>query len=130
MDISLSTLVGFGAGCIGLYSLLPQVVKCCRTGDVAAISLRMFAVRIFGLLLWTVYGYALGSLPVLIFSALGLVLSTVILVLKVRGSRTQPAGDECSRDPPQEKGTQALLTPSQVEPMSPHRFCRNRADSR
>ena len=98
MDIPFSTLVGFGAGCIGLYSLLPQVVKCCRSGDVAAISLRMFAVRIFGLLLWTVYGYALGSLPVLIFSALGLVLSTVILVLKVRGSRTQPAGDECSRD--------------------------------
>ena len=98
MDISLSTLVGFGAGCIGLYSFLPQVVKCCRTGDVAAISLRMFAVRTFGLLLWTVYGYALGSLPVLIFSALGLVLSIVILVLKVRGSRTQPAGDECSRD--------------------------------
>ena len=98
MEVSLSTLIGSAAGCIGLYSLLPQVVKCCRTGDVAAISLRMFAVRIFGLLLWTVYGYALGSLPVLIFSALGLVLSTVILVLKVRGSRTQPAGDECSRD--------------------------------
>ena len=103
MDIPYSTLVGFGAGCIGLYSLLPQVVKCCRTGDVAAISLRMFVVRIFGLLLWMVYGYALGSLPVLIFSTLGLVLSTVILVLKVRGSRTQPAGDECSRDLVREK---------------------------
>jgi MtN3 and saliva related transmembrane protein len=103
MDLPFSTLVGFGAGCIGLYSLLPQVVKCCRTGDVAAISLRMFAVRIFGLLLWTVYGYALGSLPVLIFSALGLVLSTVILVLKVRGSRTQPVGDECRGDLAEER---------------------------
>ena len=76
MDVSLSTLIGSAAGCIGLYSFVPQVVKCCRTGDVAAISLRMFAVRTFGLLLWTVYGYALGSLPVLIFSALGLVLSS------------------------------------------------------
>jgi MtN3 and saliva related transmembrane protein len=101
MEISLSTLIGSAAGCIGLYSLIPQVMKCCRTGDVAAISLRMFAVRTFGLLLWTLYGFALGSLPVLIFSALGLVLSSIILVLKVRGSRAQPAGEDCGQDPPQ-----------------------------
>jgi MtN3 and saliva related transmembrane protein len=103
MDVSLSALAGFAAGCIGLYSFVPQVVKCCRTGDVAAISLRMFAVRTFGLLLWTVYGYALGSLPVLIFSALGLVLSSVILILKVRGSRIQPAGENCRRDRREQK---------------------------
>jgi MtN3 and saliva related transmembrane protein len=103
MDVSLSTLIGFAAGCIGLYSFVPQVVKCCRTGDVAAISLRMFALRTFGLLLWTVYGYALGSLPVLIFSALGLVLSIVILVLKVRGARTQPTGESCRQDQPDQK---------------------------
>ena len=93
MQAMLPILVGVAAGCIGLYSLVPQVVKCCRTGDVAAISLRMFAVRTFGLLLWTVYGFALGSLPVLVFSALGLVLSSVILTLKVRGSRMQAIGE-------------------------------------
>ena len=101
MEVSLSTLIGSAAGCIGLYSLIPQVVKCCRTGDVAAISLRMFAVRTFGLLLWALYGFALGSLPVLIFSALGLVLSSVILVLKVRGSRTRPVSEDCRQDRPQ-----------------------------
>jgi MtN3 and saliva related transmembrane protein len=90
MLMTLPTLVGFAAGCIGLYSLVPQVMKCCRTRDVGAISLRMFAVRTFGLLLWTGYGFALGSLPVLVFSALGLVLSAVILVLKLRGSRPEP----------------------------------------
>src|ERR671920_683796 len=98
MEVSLSTLIGSAAGCIGLYSFVPQVMKCCRTGDVAAISLRMFAVRTFGVLLWTIYGYALGSLPVLIFSALGLVLSSVILILKVRGSRLQPGGESCRQD--------------------------------
>jgi MtN3 and saliva related transmembrane protein len=95
MDVPLSTVIGCVAGCIGLYSFVPQVVKCCRTGDVTAISLRMFAVRTFGLLLWVIYGYALGSLPVLIFSALGLMLSSGILVLKVRGSCLQPAGENC-----------------------------------
>jgi MtN3 and saliva related transmembrane protein len=105
MDASLSTLIGSAAGCIGLYSFVPQVVKCCRTGDVAAISLRMFAVRTFGLLLWTIYGYALGSPPVLIFSALGLVLSSVILVLKVRGSRTQPDSGDCRQERPPQRAS-------------------------
>ena len=105
MQATLSTLLGVAAGCIGLYSLVPQVVKCCRTGDVAAISLRMFAVRTFGLLLWTVYGFALGSLPILVFSALGLLLSSVILVLKVRGSRTQPAGEDCRQHQPDQRAS-------------------------
>ncbi|MGF9764541.1 PQ-loop domain-containing transporter [Microvirga sp. 0TCS3.31] len=107
MDVSLSTLIGSAAGCIGLYSFVPQVVKCCRTGDVAAISLRMFAVRTFGLLLWSVYGFALGSLPVLIFSALGLVLSSVILVLKVRGSHTQITSENCRQHQPDQKNSGA-----------------------
>ena len=87
MTAILPTLTGFVAGCIGLYSFVPQVVKCCRTGDAAAISLRMFAVRAFGLLLWTMYGFVVGSLPVLIFSALSLVLSALILTLKIRGTQ-------------------------------------------
>ncbi|MEE1611908.1 SemiSWEET family sugar transporter [Microvirga sp. CF3016] len=112
MDVSLSTLTGSAAGCIGLYSFVPQVVKCCRTSDVTAISLRMFAVRTFGLLLWTIYGFALGSLPVLIFSALGLVLSSVILVLKIRGSRMQLAGESCRQHQPDRKDASA------AEPMT------------
>jgi MtN3 and saliva related transmembrane protein len=98
MEFTLSTLIGSAAGCIGLYSFVPQVMKCCRTGDTAAISLRMFAVRTFGLLLWTIYGFALGSFPVLIFSALGLAMSSVILVLKVRGTSTRPVQEACDED--------------------------------
>jgi MtN3 and saliva related transmembrane protein len=100
MVVPLSALIGVAAGCIGLYSFVPQVMKCCRSGETAAISLRMFALRIFGLVLWTIYGFALGSLPVLIFSALGLVVSSVIVVLKVRGARSQPTDEPC-RDAPQ-----------------------------
>ena len=88
MEVMLPTLIGFAAGCIGTYSFVPQVLKCWRTGETGAISLRMFAVRTFGALLWTFYGYVVGSLPVLIFSAVGLLLCSTILVLKVRGSRS------------------------------------------
>jgi len=111
VDVSLSTLIGTTAGCIGLYSLVPQVTKCCRTGDVAAISLRMFAVRIFGLVLWTVYGFALGSLPVLVFSALGLALSSVILFLKIRGTRLTITERPCDQEAQQPASAATLPIP-------------------
>ena len=91
MQASLPTLVGLLAGCLSTYSFVPQVWKCWRTGDTEAISLRMFAVRAFGLLLWAIYGFAVESLPVLIFSSLGLILSSIVLTLKVRGSRVPSA---------------------------------------
>jgi MtN3 and saliva related transmembrane protein len=87
----LPTLVGFLAGSLGAFSLVPQVVKCWRTGDAAAVSLRTFAVRTFGLALWTIYGFVVGSTPVLVFSILGFILSTTIMVLKVRCSRSDGA---------------------------------------
>ena len=91
MEAMLPTLVGLAAGCLGIYGFVPQIQKCWITGETAALSLRMFAVRAFGAVLWTIYGFVVGSLPVLIFSALGLVLISAILVLKVRGSRNAPA---------------------------------------
>ena len=87
MEVMLPTLVGLAAGCIGTYSFVPQVLKCWKTGETGAVSLRMFSARTFGALLWTIYGYVLGSLPVLVFSAVGLLLCATILVLKVREPR-------------------------------------------
>jgi MtN3 and saliva related transmembrane protein len=93
--LSLATIIGLLAGSLSTYSFVPQVLKCWRLSDTGAISKRMFSVRAFGLVLWTVYGFAVGSVPVLVFSALSLVLSATILMLKIRGSRVQQAGDAC-----------------------------------
>jgi len=87
MDLSLATLIGFVAGTLATSSYLPQVWKCWRSGDVEAISKRMFTVRALGLVLWAIYGFGAGSLPVLVFSCLSLSLSLTILVLKMRHSR-------------------------------------------
>ena len=46
----------------------------------------MFATRAFGLVLWCIYGFFAGSLPVVLFSALNLALSITILVLTIRNS--------------------------------------------
>jgi MtN3 and saliva related transmembrane protein len=83
---SLPTLVGLVAGCMSSWSLVPQLLKCWREGLTEAVSKRMFAARAFGLVLWCIYGYFAGSLPVVIFSSINLVLSIAILVLTLRKS--------------------------------------------
>ena len=92
MDSWLPFAVGLAAGALSTWSFVPQIVKIWREGDTEAISKRMFALRAFGLTLWTVYGFGIGSIPILIFSALNLIASIVILVLKMRPARDlQPA---------------------------------------
>ena len=89
---SLPTLVGLIAGCLSVSSLVPQVLKCWREGLTEAVSKRMFATRAFGQVLWCVYGFFAGSLPVVIFSSLIFTLSTTILILTMRGQAVPEAG--------------------------------------
>lgn len=84
MDLSLAALTGFAAGTLATAAYVPQVWKCWRTGEAAAISRRMFTLRAVGLVLWCAYGFGTGSLPVMVFSALSLGLSLTILALKAR----------------------------------------------
>jgi MtN3 and saliva related transmembrane protein len=89
--LALSTIIGLIAGCLSSWSLVPQLLKCWQEGLTEAVSKKMFATRAFGLVLWCIYGFFAGSLPVLIFSALNLVLSTTILVLTIRNSQSAEA---------------------------------------
>jgi MtN3 and saliva related transmembrane protein len=92
METWLPTAVGLLAGVLSTWSFVPQVAKIWREGDTAAISLRTFALRAFGSALWTIYGFGIGSVPVMIFSAVNVVFCTTILTLKMRASRApQPA---------------------------------------
>ncbi len=86
LSSSLPTIVGLIAGCLSSWSLVPQLLKCWREGLTEAVSKKMFATRALGLVLWIFYGYFAGSLPVVIFSSLNLVLSVAILVLTIRNS--------------------------------------------
>ena len=89
---SLPTIIGLIAGCLSSWSLVPQLLKCWREGLTEAVSKKMFATRAFGLVLWCIYGYFGGSLPVMIFSSLNLVLSITILVLTIRNSAAEAQG--------------------------------------
>lgn len=90
---SLATFVGLIAGCLSTYSLVPQLLKCWRRDATEAVSSKMFAARAFGQVLWFVYGFYAGSLPVVIFSALLFLLCVAILVLTIRHSSLHPTAE-------------------------------------
>ena len=87
METWLPTAVGLLAGLVSTWSFVPQLTKIWREGDTGALSLRTFALRAFGSSLWTIYGFGIGSVPVMMFSALNLVLCATILLFKLRGLR-------------------------------------------
>ncbi len=86
LSISIATVVGLVAGALSTSSLVPQVLKCWREGLTEAVSKRMFATRASGQVLWCIYGFFAGSLPVVIFSSLIFTLSLTILILTIRNT--------------------------------------------
>ena len=46
----------------------------------------MYVLRVTGFVLWLAYGLALGSIPLIAFNILNLLLGGTVLVLKLRGS--------------------------------------------
>jgi MtN3 and saliva related transmembrane protein len=85
MQAWLPTILGLVAGCCSTAAFVPQVLKIWREGDTRAISLRMYVMRVAGFALWLGYGFALGSVPLVVFNVLNLLLGGTVLALKVRG---------------------------------------------
>ena len=96
MQAWLPTILGLVAGCCSTFAFVPQVLKIWRGGDTNAISLRMYLMRVAGFVLWLGYGLALGSLPLVVFNVLNLLLGGTVLALKLRGD-ARP--DRASRYP-------------------------------
>ena len=82
-----ATALGIVAGVCSTVSFVPQVIKAWRENDTEAISKRMYLVTVTAFTLWAIYGFLIGSLPIIVFNLLSLVLSGTILVLKLRNQR-------------------------------------------
>jgi MtN3 and saliva related transmembrane protein len=94
MEGWLPTILGTIAGLLSTFSFVPQVIKAWREGNTEAISKRMYIVTVSAFILWTVYGFVIGSMPIIIFNILSLVLSATILVLKLRSRPTSTGRTE------------------------------------
>ena len=82
--MSLSMLVGLIAGWCTTLAFVPQVVKTWRTRSTSDISLGMFLVLVFGIILWLLYGFLIGDVPLIAANAVTLFLTAAILAFKLR----------------------------------------------
>jgi MtN3 and saliva related transmembrane protein len=77
-------ILGFVAGVLTTAAFIPQVVKIWKTRSARDISLVMYTVFTSGVVLWLVYGLALGSMPIIVANVFTLVLALAVLVMKLR----------------------------------------------
>lgn len=87
MELNMIEVIGILAGCCTTASFVPQVLHSWRTKSVEDISLRMYLLLSFGIVLWLVYGFNVGSLSVVLANSVTLVLALAILIMKIRYSK-------------------------------------------
>jgi MtN3 and saliva related transmembrane protein len=84
MDLEALTILGLVAACCTTFAFVPQVAKAWRTRSTADISLGMFGLMTFGIVLWLVYGAFKSDVPLVLAKLVTLGLSSTILYLKLR----------------------------------------------
>jgi MtN3 and saliva related transmembrane protein len=77
-------LLGFAAAACTTLAYAPQFVKVWRTRSTEDISLGMFLVLVFGVVLWLLYGLLSGDGPLIAANAITLVLAGAILFMKLK----------------------------------------------
>lgn len=76
--------LGYLAALLTTGSFLPQVLYTLRTRDTRSISLSMYLMLVCGTGTWLLYGLSISALPVVLANALSMLMSSVILVMKLR----------------------------------------------
>lgn len=77
-------LIGFAAALLTTVAFLPQVVKTLASRSARDLSLPMLAIMAAGILLWLLYGIALGQMPLILANGVTFCLVAILLALKLR----------------------------------------------
>jgi len=85
------TVLGVIAGLLTSTGFLPQIIKGYRTKRLHDVSLLMVAVLGLGMGLWLVYGIVREDVAIIFANALGVALTSTLLVMKVAFERRELA---------------------------------------
>lgn len=78
------TLIGSIAAFCTTISFLPQVLKVYRTKHTRDLSLPMYVLFLFGVMMWLHYGFLTDSLPIIIANAVTFFLCGYIIWMKIK----------------------------------------------
>lgn len=85
MDSAL--IIGYFASICSMTSFVPQVWKIVKTGDTAAISLKMYVVTVTGFALWSIFGIMRMEWPIILTNVVCFCLAAFILLMKLLPKR-------------------------------------------
>lgn len=83
-SMNTTAILGYVAGTLTTIAFLPQVIQTWKTKSTKDISLVMFVTFCTGVFLWLIYGFLIGSYPVIIANIATLLLAMIILSLKIK----------------------------------------------
>ncbi len=82
--MALLDYTGYAAALCTTGAYVPQVLRVWRTRSTQDISLKMFLVLVAGLILWLVYGFWKGEIPLIAANGVTLMFASIILYFKVK----------------------------------------------
>ena len=82
-------LIGPIGALLTTISFIPQVLQVLKTRDVSGISLGMYIIFVLGDILWTIYGFILNDLTIIISNGVTTLLSGIVLFYKYKESFLQ-----------------------------------------
>jgi MtN3 and saliva related transmembrane protein len=85
--VDLVTSIGFTAGALTTIAFWPQLQRTWTTKSTDDVSLAMLLTFTTGVFLWFVYGVLLNSWPIIVTNVVTFLLTSAILVLKLRFKR-------------------------------------------
>lgn len=83
-ELDSKTLVGLFGGLLTTIAFFPQVTKTWKTRSARDISLGMLVLLTTGVSIWTIYGFLIHSLPLILTNIITFILSSIILMFKIR----------------------------------------------
>ncbi len=78
------TILGFIASALTIFAFVPQVIQTFRTKNTTGISLPTFSLLALVSILWSVYGFLTGDMPLLMTNVPIFGMQTYILYMKVK----------------------------------------------
>jgi len=79
--------LGFVAGALVTFSMVPQLIRVFKLKSAHEISILFTSLLLLGVTLWLAYGIYLGLNPVIIWNAVGAVLAALLLTAKLKYGR-------------------------------------------
>lgn len=77
-------VLGYSAGILTLFNMLPQVIKTYKSKSAKDISFLMVISYALSMLLWVAYAYFINSMPIIITNGIAFIMSFIQLSLMIK----------------------------------------------